>query len=552
MIKNFARLFMIPVLVAAGAGMRFDDRAIALQELQDAIDEQIHLSPAKLFDLPIPRTPRGRIHPKLVQFYHERDMLPLWTTASGPNANAATLRAVLGAADSQGLNPADYSIDQINRYWDRRETLDLARLELLLTLALGDYVSDLVEGRRHPREFDPKLFPTACDCDIDPALLAQQAINAPDLKAFLEEQAPPFPQYRQLRDKLAEFRTISAQGGWPQIEPGQALKPGLQDPRIPTIRRRLSITGELPTGDPLDGLEYDEIVMTAVKQFQRHHDLKPDGILERATLAAMNVPVAKRINQIIVNLESWRWVGRDSGDWFLIVNIPSFELQGIRNNNIEMSTPVIVGEQYSTKMTPVFSDRVRYVEFNPYWNVPKSIARREMLPELKKDPSYLKKKNIRLFEGIGPAGPEIDSSAIDWAQVSPEQMDRYRLRQDPGPDNSLGTVELAFPNQFDVYLHDTPAKDLFQQPKRAFSHGCIRVARPQEVAAYVLGGEAKGWDEDRVKAVIAEGKSRIVHLESSLPIYILYHTAVVNPNNNELYFYNDIYGRDAILEKALF
>ncbi len=292
--------------------------------------------------------------------------------------------------------------------------------------------------------------------------------------------------------------------------------------------------------------------MTAVKQFQRHHGLEPNGILGPATLAAMNVPVAKRINQIIINLESWRWVERDPGDWFLIVNIPSFELQGIRNNKVEMSTPVIVGEQYSTKMTPVFSDRIRYVEFNPYWNVPMSIARREMLPELKKDPTYLKKKNIRLFEGHGREAPEIDSSTVDWAQVNPQDMDRYRLRQDPGPDNSLGTVELAFPNQFDVYLHDTPAKDLFQQPKRAFSHGCIRVARVQEVAAYVLGGQTKGWDEDRVKAVIAEGKNRIVHLESSLPIYILYHTAVVNLDNNELYFYDDVYGRDAILEQALF
>jgi murein L,D-transpeptidase YcbB/YkuD len=365
-------------------------------------------------------------------------------------------------------------------------------------------------------------------------------------------RSPPFLQYGRLRDKLAEYRSIAAQGGWPRIEPGRTLKPGLHDPRVPTIRERLTATGELPAGGTSDSTEYDQIVMEAVKQFQRHHGLEPDGNLGRSTLAAMNVPVAQRINQIIVNLESWRWVERDPGDWFLVVNIPSFELQGIRNNKVEISRPVIVGEQYSTKMTPVFSDSIRYVEFNPYWNVPKTIARREMLPELKKDPSYLKKKNIRLFEGDGPNAPEIDSSAVDWDGVSPQDMDRYHLRQDPGPDNSLGTVELAFPNQFDVYLHDTPAKDLFRQPRRAFSHGCIRVAEAQVVAAYVLGGQANGWDEDRVKALIDEGKDQIVHLDPSVPIYILYHTAVVNPDNNEIYFYDDVYGRDAILEKALF
>ncbi len=227
MIKNIVRICVIALLVTVGSGLGLDEGTIGLHELQDAIDEQIHLSPARLFDLPNQKVPRGRIHPKLVQFYHERDVLPLWTTASGPNANAETLRAVLRAADRQGLNPADYSVDQIDRYWDKKNALGLARLELLLTLALGDYISDLVEGRRHPREFDPKLFPTACDCEIDPAVLAQRAINASDLEAFLEEQTPPFLQYRQLRDKLSEFRAIAAQGGWPQIGPGPALKPGL-------------------------------------------------------------------------------------------------------------------------------------------------------------------------------------------------------------------------------------------------------------------------------------------------------------------------------------
>ena len=548
--KNIIPICLIPFLVLIGAAAALDTGTARSQELQDAIDEQIHKSPAKLFDLPDHRMAANQIDHKLNQFYHERDMQPLWVAADGPLKRAEILLGVLLAADTHGLNPNDYYIGQIRRYWDKKDVVNLARLELLLTLALGEYTADLVEGRRRPRQIDPNLFATARDNEIDPAQLVQQAVAAPDLQAFLEGQAPPFLQYRQLRDKLAEYRAIAARGGWPQIQPGRVLKPGLNDPRVPAIRSRLSATGEWPANDPTDSTEYDEDLVSAVKKFQQHYGLDPDGVLGRATMAALNVPVAKRINQIILNMETWRWVARNPGDWLLLVNIPSFELWGVRNNKVEISLPVIVGKEYT--MTPVFSDKLRYVEFNPYWDVPQSIAQNEILPELQKDSSYLRKQHLRLFEGEGAGRREIDPLAVNWSRVNPEDMDRYRLRQDPGPDNSLGTVKFVFPNQFNVYLHDTPARELFQQTKRAFSHGCIRVARAQELAVYVLGGPGKSWDEERVRSIIAEGKNQVFHLESPLPIYIFYHTAVVDPESNELYFYEDVYGRDAILEKAIF
>jgi murein L,D-transpeptidase YcbB/YkuD len=490
-----------------------------------------------------------QIDRKLNQFYHERDMKPLWVAADGPTGKAGILLTVFVAADTQGLNPNDYYVGQIKRYWDKKDAETLARLELLLTLALGDYAADLVEGRRQPRQIDPDLFATARDNEIDSATLVEQAVAAPDLTAFLEELAPPFLQYRGLRDKLATFRAMAARGGWSQVRLGPVLKPGLKDPRVPDIRRRLSATGECPEDDPTESTEYDERLVLAVKKFQQHNGLEPDGVLGSATIAAMNVPVAKRINQIIVNMETWRWVARNPGDWLLLVNIPSFELWGVRNNKVEIALPVIVGREYT--MTPVFSDKLRYVEFNPYWDVPQSIAQKEMLPELQKDPGYLQTQHLRLFEGEGAGRHEINSAAVDWTRVTPEEMDRYHLRQDPGPDNSLGTVKFVFPNQFDVYLHDTPARELFERTKRAFSHGCIRVARAQDLAVYVLGGPAKGWDEERVRSIIAGGKNQVVHLDSPLPIYIFYHTAVVDPESHELYFYEDVYGRDAILEKAL-
>jgi murein L,D-transpeptidase YcbB/YkuD len=541
---------LLAVMVLAGAWTGLGGRAFDSRDLCDAIDRQIHRSPDDLVDQPGSGTRLPRMNPNLIRLYHARDMQPYWVTPEGPNLAADILRSVLVASGSHGLHPADYAVDQIDRAWERKNPASLGRLELLLTLELGAYVSDLVEGRHQPRDFDPELFPTACDCALDPADLVERSLAAPDLRAFLEEQAPPFPQYRGLREKLAEYRAIAARGGWPQVPPGASLKPGQKDPRIIAIRKRLSVTGEWLGDGPPDDPVYDDPLAAAVRRFQGHHGLDPDGVIGQATLTAMNVPVDRRINQIIVNMESWRWVGRDHGDWWLAVNIPSFELTALRHGKVDLSIPVIVGDEYH--MTPVFSDRLRYVEFNPSWEVPLSIAKKEMLPKLREDPSYLVKEHIRIFSGWANDADEIASTAVNWSEVKPDDMGRWHLRQDPGPANSLGSLAFIFPNPFDVYLHDTPAQGLFGLPKRAFSHGCIRVSKALELAAYVLGGPDKGWTEDRVHDLITKGHNEVAHLDPSLPIYILYNTAVFDPESRGLFFYEDIYGRDALLEKAIF
>jgi murein L,D-transpeptidase YcbB/YkuD len=537
------------VSVFSGAGAAPGTGPTDPLNLRDAIDRQIHLSPAGLVERAAPRIP-SEFDPRLTRLYHERDMKPYWVAPAGPGPNALTLRSVLAAADSQGLNPLDYAVDEVERLWDRRDADGLARLELLLTMELGVYASDLVEGRHQPRDFDPALFPTACDCELDTPALLERALAAPDLRAFLEEQAPPFAQYRGLRDKLAEYRAIAARGGWPQLPPRPSLKPGATDPRVPAVRKRLAVTGEWPVDDPDDALVYDQALVAAVKRFQRYHGVDPDGVIGPATLAALNVPVERRIRQLVINMESWRWVDRNPGDWWLTVNIPGFRLTALRGGRAELSMSVIVGDEFH--MTPVFSDRLRYVEFNPSWNVPTSIAQKEFLPKLQRDPSYLKKERIRMFEGWADGAPEVDSAAVDWSKVTADGMGRYRLRQDPGAADALGTVAFIFPNAFGVYLHDTPALSLFQFPKRTFSHGCIRVAKAHELAAYVLGGPDKGWTEEKILEMIGNGQNQIVHVEPSLPIYILYNTAVVDPEGHGVYFLNDVYGRDALLEKAIF
>ncbi len=486
----------------------------------------------------------------ILDLYHGRDMSPCWVTPAGPNAKADVLRSVLSRAASQGLDPHDYAVAEIGLLWENRDAASLARLDVLLTTALRNYTSDLVEGRRQPRELDAEAFPTACDCEVDAPALLEKALAAPDLGAFLEEQAPPFEAYRRLRAGLAGLRDLAARGGWTRVPAGPALKPGANDPRLAAVRRRLAATGEWPAEDPAVSTAYDRPLDAAVQRFQRHHGLEPDGVIGAGTIEAMNVPVEARIRQIILSMENWRWVDRDPGDWWLEVNIPAFRLTAFRDGRAELAMPVIVGDE--SHMTPVFSGRLRVVEFNPYWNVPLSIAQKEFLPKLQEDRAYLKKQHVRAFQGWAEDAPEVDTALVDWTGVLPDDMGRYRFRQDPGPDNSLGHFAFIFPNPFDVYLHDTPAVGLFGQPRRTFSHGCIRVYGAHELAAYILGGPDNGWTEEKIDGLLADGLNKKIPLDRPVPVYILYSTAAVRPDDPDIFYYPDVYGRDALLDKVIF
>jgi murein L,D-transpeptidase YcbB/YkuD len=411
------------------------------------------------------------------------------------------------------------------------------------------YVADQREGRIEPREIDPKLFDTARDVEVDWGPLMKVAFRATDMKTFLGQQAPPLLQYRALRDKLAEYRAIAENGSWPSIPAGQTLKPGMEDERVPIVKKYLVATHNLLNQDVNSAL-FDSAMEEAVKRFQERHNLKADGVVGKRTLEAMNVPVAARIEQIAVNMERYRWLKRFEDESLVAVNIAGFRAAAGKPGKFDLTMPVIVGKTYHE--TPVFSDLIKYVEFNPYWNLPASIARSETLPKLKKDSHYLEKHNMRIFQGWEEDAQELDATTMDWNNMSERDMNRYRVRQDPGPNNALGTLKIMFPNKYSVYLHDTPAHSLFKQDRRAFSHGCIRMARPAEMAVWVLGGEEKGWNLERVDEIIKNRKNQVVVLDDPLPVYILYRTAFVNPEDGTISFYEDIYGRDKLLVKALF
>jgi murein L,D-transpeptidase YcbB/YkuD len=290
---------------------------------------------------------------------------------------------------------------------------------------------------------------------------------------------------------------------------------------------------------------YDDQLQAAVTRFQERHGLAPDGRVGPKTLEALNVPIEQRIDQMLLSLERRRWMPDDRGQRYVFVNLADFELKVVDEPKTVLDTRVVVGAPYHR--TPVFSAAMTYAEINPYWNVPSSIARNELLPKIKEDPGYLAANNFELLSDWSDSAVAIDPASIDWEGVTPDTL-TYRIRQRPGAGNALGHIKFMFPNQFNVYLHDTPARSLFDKVERSFSHGCIRVYQPENFGAVVLAQD--GWSLDRIDAAIATGERTIVTLAEPLPVHIAYLTAWVNKDGT-VHFRNDVYGRDAILADAL-
>ena len=523
--------------------------AVDTEEMQAAFLETLEMEPARLLGIEGHGIDSESIDVKLWELYHDNNLQGIWVSTNGPGKRANDILDALKGIGRHGLDPQHYFTDKIEKYWNKTDGVSLARLDILLTLGLRNYVWDLRYGRSEPRKLDPKLFASARNVDVDWDQITEQALSTSDIASFLDEQVPPYSQYKRLMQTLAEYRAIKNKGGWDKVPDGSLLKPDMENERVRLIRRRLAVTGDLAS-DHLDGLIYDNEVVEAVKAFQSRHGLTADGVVGPRTLSAMNVQVDSRIRQILVNMERYRWLSHRIEEPFIAVNIAGFRAGGVNKGAIEIDMPVIVGKEFHK--TPVFSDTIKYIEFNPYWNVPTSIAMNSMVPKLKKNPNYLKERNFRVFSSWGPDARELDSTALDWKGMERSDIARLHIRQEPGPTNALGTVKFMFPNKYSVYLHDTPSHGLFKMEKRTFSHGCIRVSKPAELASYILGGEAKGWGMDPIKEIIASGKRKVVVLEKPFPVHILYRTVVVDPRNGDVHFREDVYGRDALLEKALF
>ncbi len=474
----------------------------------------------------------------LAEVYERRNFAPNWT-----RDEAGQLLAAIKDAYLDGLDPADYHVEEVEYVYNElgkgnlQSPHEQAALDVMLTDSLFRLGYHLHFGKVNPENLDSNWNFRRQLRDEGPAVTMQKAMDAPSLQAFFEQFVPRGPLYKQLRKALADHRALAEAGGWPAVSEGPTLKPGATDTRVPQIAARLAATGDIDDASAYGSSDvYDDGLEAGVRKFQARHGLDSDGVIGPATLRAMNVPVEDRIDQIRVNLERARWVFDDIEPYFIIVNIAGFKAYVVRDGGIEWETQVQVGRTYH--QTPVFRDEMQYVVFNPTWTVPYSIATKEMLPRIKNDPTYF---DTRDFDIKDRSGALVDPKSIDWSQLSRANFP-YTFVQRPGPRNALGRVKFIFPNQYSVYMHDTPSKSLFGRAERAFSHGCVRTQNPFDLAELLLAD--KGYDQEKIQQTLDSLETTTVYLSKPLPVMLLYWTAEIGPSG-DMMFYTDVYERDA-------
>jgi len=501
---------------------------------------------------------REPVRNAVATFYTSRDYTPVWFDESGQARPAVqALLESFSRANREGLAVADYGHDALatrtrqldgDGQSDAMDPASIAALDTRLSMAFVAYAMDLHRGRVGARNRGSRWHNDLPAVDYAGALA--RAAQDGDVDAALASLRPPHDGYTLLVKALADYREIVANGGWPTIADGELLSTGMSDPRVPALREHLRITGDLSTrttgADTPVSNRFDTALADALKQFQRRHGLSADGRLGPNTRAALNVPAERRTRQIEINLERWRWLPADLGDRYIMVNIPDYRLRAFDDSKPALSMNVIVGKSYDDRATPVFSDRMRYVIFRPYWNIPDSIATEEILPEARRDHGYLARKNYQI---VPVFGPNAEPMPVTDANLDRVENGGLHLRQTSGPHNSLGLIKFMFPNEYAVYLHDTPADQLFSRTQRDFSHGCVRVQDPAALARFVLEGRPEWEDAARIDRALHEGSRQRVDLAQSIPVYLIYWTAFVSDEGVQ--FRNDLYSHDDELDAAM-
>jgi murein L,D-transpeptidase YcbB/YkuD len=479
----------------------------------------------------------------LLDLYRKNRFQPLWTD----RRNLTQLLTAIAGSAEEGLIPDDYHLQAISRYGHELETAPSRAKLLEYDLLLSDALMLLAQHKRHgkvnPREVEERLnldSPAPRPSLMDTFLTA---LRTATVRKALDELEPAHPAYASLKRALSRYRKIAGSGGWQPVPPGPSLKPGMRHERVQALRARLAVTGDL-TWESAHPLFYDEVLAGAVRAFQTRHHLEADGIAGKATLAAMNIPVADRISQIRVNLERARWVMHDMPAANIVIDIAGFNLQYYHQGRLVWKTRVMVGEPFN--QTPVFRSAITYLVLNPTWTIPPDILKNETVPRILTEKDYLAKQRLRVLTA---SGEEVDPTTVPWGQYLGKRPP-YTLRQDAGPDNALGLIKFIFPNPYHVYLHDTPSKSLFDKAQRAFSHGCIRVQNPLDLGKMLLANDpGNPTTAARFDQVLARGKTSTIFLKEPLPIFLMYLTA--NAENGQVRFMPDLYQRDQGILDAL-
>jgi len=479
----------------------------------------------------------------LPALYQQRNYTRIWTRPD----SVEQLFDVLGSIDEDGLDAADYHTAalmalraQLHETTTENPALS-AQYDILLTDSLIRLGYHLLVGKVDPLELDNHWNMEYTIGDLDTTLELATAIQQGKVTGLVNRLRPQASIYANLKAALARYRNIEQRGGWQPITPGPTLKPGMSDARVSELRKRLAASGELSSADLTSSL-FDDDVETAVKNFQQLHGLEADGLVGKATLAAMNVPVEARVDQIRVNLERARWVLGNLPDEYVMTDIAGFRVTYIRDNEVIWRSRAQVGKPY--RKTPVFRSEITYLDINPTWTVPPTILYQDIIPKLRKDPDYLNRKDMRVLEYSGKA---VDASKIDWSSYADGGFP-YMIRQNPGPRNALGRIKFMFPNKHSVYLHDTPSKSLFGRTQRAFSSGCIRVENPYDFAQLLLKSDQ--WNKARIMEIVDSRKTTSVPLPSPVTVILLYWTVNAD-DQGHVVFKKDIYNRDGPVLAAL-
>ncbi|MBO6836748.1 MAG: L,D-transpeptidase family protein [Alphaproteobacteria bacterium] len=479
----------------------------------------------------------------VARHYALRNYAAFWFGADSPQGHADALLAGLAHADTDALDPRDYDPSRLPN-WDASPE----HRELAYSFSAARYGIDIQSGRADPKRAEPDLFVYPRDTQPDSVLLKLGL--AKDPRAALAAMAPQSDRYRNLRAAYTAWRVKASEDPPPTVPEGPALKPGMEDARLSAIADRL-----IYLGIPIDGVvgsTYDPGLQAAVAAFQARYGLAADGVVGKQTLATLNRDAAEWVTTAALNMERLRWLPDNFGSRHVHVNIADFQLDYWEDGAPKLGMAVVVGRPY--RRTPVFSDRIRYIDFSPTWTVPPGILVKDMIPKIKKDPTVIEKFGYRFFTG-GANPKEIDPSQIDWATVEARGFP-YQIQQRPGDDNALGRVKFMFPNTHNVYLHDSPAKELYARPERAFSSGCIRVSKP-ELLAQALLRDQPDWTAERIADAMTRDKPVRVLMKETVPVHLTYLTAWV-PSGADMSdplhavrFRPDVYDRDGILRAAL-
>jgi L,D-transpeptidase YcbB len=483
----------------------------------------------------------------------------LWFDAGRPNVQAGQAVELLAAATSHGLEPQDYAAAALRQAVTQAlqspapEPAATARLERALTTAMQRYLTDLRQGRVDPKQLRQSFAPVRRE-PFDPAAHLQAALAAGRLPEAVEEAAPGMPLYGRLREALATYRAFVGHPAWQESLPPlpaaprakvDALKPGQAYAGLALLAQRLTALGDLAPGASLPAL-FEGPLVEAVTLFQQRHGLTGDGVIGKSTLAQLQVTPAARVRQIELALERLRWTPLLQAPRMIVINIPEFVLRAYEVQegriSVRASMKVIAGKALDTR-TPLFDADMRSIEFSPYWNVPPSIARAETVPRLRRDTGYFEREGFEFVALDGRVETQLSAARLDAVRAG-----QLRIRQRPGPKNALGDIKFVFPNSEHIFLHHTPVTQLFERSRRDFSHGCIRVEQPVALARFVLQ-DMPEWTEPRIRAAMDKGESATLRLAAPVRVLIAYGTSLVK--EGRVFFFDDIYGQDRVLDAAL-